>query len=38
VWWRMSLIPPLERQRQVDLCEFEISLVYRVPRQPETLF
>ena len=23
------LIPVLERQRQVDLCEFEVRLVYR---------
>ena len=26
----MSLIPALGRQRQVDLCELEVSLVYRV--------
>jgi hypothetical protein len=26
----MSLIPALGKQRQVDLCEFEASLVYRV--------
>ena len=26
----MPLIPALGRQRQVDLCEFEASLVYRV--------
>ena len=26
----MSLIPAQGRQRQVDLCEFEASLVYRV--------
>ena len=26
----LSLIPALGRQRQVDLCEFEASLVYRV--------
>ena len=26
----MPLIPALRRQRQVDLCEFEASLVYRV--------
>ena len=24
------LIPALRRQRQVNLCEFEVSLVYRV--------
>jgi hypothetical protein len=24
-----SLIPALSRQRQVDLCEFEVTLVYR---------
>jgi hypothetical protein len=28
------LIPVLWRQRQVDLCEFKASLVYRVPGQP----
>ena len=26
----MPLIPALRRQRQVDLCELEASLVYRV--------
>ena len=26
----MPLIPALQRQRQADLCEFEVSLVYRV--------
>ena len=26
----MPLTPALERQRQVDLCEFKLSLVYRV--------
>ena len=26
----MPLIPALRRQRQVDFCEFEASLVYRV--------
>jgi hypothetical protein len=28
-WWSTSLIPALGRQRQVDLCESEASLVYR---------
>ena len=28
-WWRTPLIPALGRQRQVDLCEFEASLVSR---------
>ena len=29
-WWRcMPLIPALGRQRQVDLSEFEASLVYK---------
>jgi hypothetical protein len=27
------LIPALKRQRQADLCEFEASLVYRLPEQ-----
>jgi hypothetical protein len=26
----MPLIPALKREGQVDLCEFELSLVYRV--------
>jgi hypothetical protein len=30
LWCWMPLIPPLGRQRQVNLCEFEASLVYRV--------
>jgi hypothetical protein len=29
-WWCMPLILALRRQRQVDFCEFEASLVYRV--------
>ena len=28
-WWCAPLIPALRRQRQVNLCEFEASLVYR---------
>ena len=30
--WCTPLIPALRRQGQVDLCEFEASLVYRVTR------
>lgn len=26
----MPLVPALRKQRQVDLCEFEASLVYKV--------
>ena len=29
----MPLIPALEKQRQVDLCEFKASLVYRMSSQ-----
>ena len=29
-WRSISLIPALRRQRQADLCEFEVSLVYGV--------
>ena len=29
MWWRRPLILALGRQRQVDLCEFKASLVYR---------
>ena len=29
-WWYVPLIPALLRQRQMDLCEFKASLVYRV--------
>ena len=28
-WWSTPLIPALGRQRQEDLCEFEVSLVYK---------
>jgi hypothetical protein len=30
VWWLTLLIPAFKRQRQVDLCEFEASLVYKM--------
>jgi hypothetical protein len=30
VWWCTPLIPVLLRQRQVDLCDFEVILVYKV--------
>jgi hypothetical protein len=29
VWWHTSLIPALGKQRLVDICESEASLVYR---------
>ena len=29
-WWHTPLILALGRQRQEDLCEFKVSLVYRV--------
>ena len=29
-WWHIPLIPALMRQRQVDLCEIEAGLVYKV--------
>jgi hypothetical protein len=29
-WWLTLLIPALWRQMQVDLCELQDSLVYRV--------
>ena len=29
-WWHALLIPALRMQRQMDLCEFEASLVYKV--------
>jgi hypothetical protein len=29
LWWQVLLIPALGRQRQVDLCELEASLVYK---------
>jgi hypothetical protein len=28
-WWYRLLMPALRRQKQVDLCEFKASLVYR---------
>ena len=31
-WWHMPLVPALrrQRQRQEDLCEFEVNVIYRV--------
>jgi hypothetical protein len=29
-WWHSPLIPALHWHRQVDLCEFEASPVYRL--------
>jgi hypothetical protein len=29
-WWHIPLIPAPRKQRQEDLCEFEVSLVYKV--------
>ena len=28
-WWHIPLIPALGSQKQVDLCEFKASLIYR---------
>ena len=28
-WWHTPLIPTFGRQRQVDLCEFETSLIFK---------
>lgn len=33
-WWGMSLILAFERQRLVDLCECEVSLVYTGSSRP----
>jgi hypothetical protein len=34
-WWCTPFIPALKRWRQVDLCEFKASLVYRaIPKHP----
>ena len=30
LWWHTPLILALGRQRQVDLCEFKVSLIYKV--------
>jgi hypothetical protein len=29
-WWHKPLIPALGRQRQANICEFEVNLVSRV--------
>ena len=36
LWWCTPLIPALRRQRQGNLCEFEVSLVNRVSSRTET--
>jgi hypothetical protein len=33
-WWLTPLIPALGRLKQVDLCEFKVSLVYRASSRP----
>ena len=33
-WWCTPLIPAHGRKRQVDLCEFKASLLYRVSSRP----
>jgi hypothetical protein len=33
--WHMPLIPAFGRQRQLDLCEFQASLVYIVGSRPD---
>jgi hypothetical protein len=35
VWWYTLSIPGLKRLRQVELCEFQASLVYIVTPMPE---
>jgi hypothetical protein len=37
LWWHISLIPVLRRQRKVYLCEFEASLVYRMSSRASRL-
>ena len=38
-WWYTPFIPALKRWRQVDLCEFKASLVYRaIPKHPGLLY
>ena len=34
VWWLRPLTPELRRQRQVNLCEFQVSKVYTVSSKP----
>lgn len=36
-WWPTPLTPAAWRKRQVDLCEYKVSMVYRVsPRADRT--
>jgi hypothetical protein len=28
-WWYMLIVLALERKREVDICEFKVSLIYR---------
>lgn len=30
-WWQMPLSPALGREKQSDLCDSEVTLVYTVP-------
>lgn len=34
VWWCIPLMPALEKQTQIDLCEFQVRLDYTVSSRP----
>jgi hypothetical protein len=33
MWWHLPLIPILRRKRLRDICEFEVSTIYKETKQ-----
>ena len=38
MWWLMPLMPALGRQKQADIYEFKVNLVYRASSKPTQVY